>query len=158
MTRLSSPLRRKLETNMQDAYPGRRAMRGAGFTLIELLVVLAILSLLAAFAGPQLFKYLGGAQSDAAKVQIEALASGIDLYRLEHGEYPKALSALVEKPADMDKWNGPYLRKPALPKDPWGRDYLYRAPGEHGAFDLYSLGADGEEGGEGDDRDVVSWE
>lgn len=132
----------------------------AGFTLIELLVVLVILGLLAGLVGPQVMKYLGGAHTDAARLQIEDLSAALDLYRLEVGRYPTAaegLEALVEAPPGASRWNGPYLKKPVVPKDPWGNDYQYRMPGEHGAFDLYSLGADGTVGGEGENQDVVSW-
>ena len=130
----------------------------AGFTLIELLVVLAILALIASFAGPQVFKWLGDSKSKAAQVQIESLGSGIDLYKLEVGNYPPSLEALVRPPAGGARWNGPYLRKKVIPSDPWGNSFVYRMPGEHGPYDLYSLGADNIEGGEGEDRDVVSWE
>ena len=132
--------------------------RQGGFTLLEILVVLAIIGLIAAIAAPQVFKSLGGAKTDSAKVQIEALSTGIDLYRLEVGKLPPDLGALVERPSGEDRWNGPYLRKAAVPKDPWGNEFLYQAPGEHGDYDLYSLGADGTEGGEGENRDVTSWE
>ena len=131
--------------------------RERGFTLIEILVVLAIIGLIAAIAAPQVFNRLGGAKSDSTKVQIEALSTGVDLYRLEVGRLPESLYALVNKPAAEDRWNGPYLRKSVVPKDPWGREFVYKAPGEHGDFDLYSLGADGADGGEGEDRDVTSW-
>ena len=130
----------------------------AGFTLIELLVVLAILALIASFAGPQVFKWLGDSKSKSAQVQIESLGSGIDLYKLEVGDYPPSLEALVRAPAGVARWNGPYLRKKVIPSDPWGNPFVYRIPGEHGPYDLYSLGADNIEGGEGEDRDVVSWE
>ena len=129
-----------------------------GFTLIELLVVLAILALIASFAGPQVFKWLGGAKTDAAAIQIENLSAGIDLYKLDVGAYPPTLEALVAPPSGAERWNGPYLRKPVIPKDPWGREYVYRLPGQYGPYDLISLGADNVEGGEGEDRDVVSWE
>ncbi len=132
--------------------------RKRGFTLLELLVVLAILGLIATFAAPRVLKWLSGAKSDAARIQIEALGTGLDLYRLEVGRYPSTLEALVTKPSDADRWNGPYLKKIVVPKDPWGRDYIYRNPGENGPYDLISLGADGTGGGEGEDRDVVSWE
>jgi general secretion pathway protein G len=138
-----------------DFGAGRRSY---GFTLIEILVVLAIIGLIAAIAAPQVFNRLGGAKSDSASVQIEALSTGIDLYRLEVGKLPESLDALIEKPSGVDRWNGPYLRKAVVPKDPWGREFLYRAPGEHGDFDLYSLGADGADGGDGEDRDINSWE
>lgn len=134
----------------------RRAARG--FSLLELLVVLAILAMIATFAAPQLFKWLGGAKSDTARVQLEALGTGIDLYRLEVGSYPPDLQGLVERPPGVERWNGPYLKKPVVPRDPWDREYIYRYPGEHGDYDLYSRGADGAAGGEGENSDVVSWE
>ncbi|MDH3314430.1 MAG: type II secretion system major pseudopilin GspG [Gammaproteobacteria bacterium] len=131
--------------------------RPHGFTLLELLVVLAILGLIATFAAPQVLKWLSGAKSDSARIQIEALSTGIDLYRLEVGSYPPDLEALVSQPPGADRWDGPYLKKRTVPKDPWGRDYIYRYPGENGPYDLYTLGADGQEGGSGEDADVVSW-
>lgn len=130
----------------------------AGFTLIELLVVLVILGLLAGLVGPQVMKYLGGAKSDTAKLQIEDLSAALDMYRLEVGHYPKELQALVEQPSGAENWNGPYLRKNKVPKDPWGNEYHYEYPGEHGPFDIYSLGADNTKGGEGENADIVSWE
>lgn len=134
--------------------------RQAGFTLIELLVVLIILGLIAAFAAPQVIKYVGGAKSDSAKIQIERLSSVLDLYRLQVGRYPsddEGLDALMEAPADAPSWDGPYLKKADSLTDPWGRPYLYRFPGEHGEFDLYTLGADDQEGGEGENQDLTSW-
>jgi general secretion pathway protein G len=134
--------------------------RENGFTLIELLVVLVILGLLAGLVGPQVLRYLGGAKSDTAKLQIEELGAGLDLYHLETGNYPtteQGLAALVEQPVGTSNWNGPYLKKRTIPKDPWGNDYHYRSPGENGMYDLYSLGQDNMEGGEGDAADVVSW-
>ncbi len=136
----------------------RRAQRG--FTLVELLVVLVILGLIAAFAAPQVLKYLGGAKTSSAKIQIERLSGVLDLYRLEVGHYPgdgEGLNALVEQPADAPNWNGPYLKKADALNDPWRRPYIYRFPGEHGEYDLYSLGADGQEGGDGENQDVTSW-
>lgn len=133
-------------------------IRSPGFTLLELLVVLAILGLIATFAAPQALKWLSGAKSDSARIQIEALGTGIDLYRLDVGSYPPDLEALVTQPAGAERWDGPYLRKKSVPKDPWGRDYIYRQPGDNGPYDLYSLGADGQEGGSGEDADVLSWQ
>jgi general secretion pathway protein G len=134
--------------------------RDAGFTLVELLVVLIILGLIAAFAAPQVIKYVGGAKSDSAKIQVERLSSVLDLYRLQVGRYPsddEGLDALMDAPADASNWDGPYLKKADSLIDPWGRPYLYRFPGEHGDFDLYTLGADDQEGGEGENRDLTSW-
>lgn len=132
----------------------------SGFSLIELLVVLAILGLLAGLVGPQVMKYVGGSKQKTARLQIEELGSALDLYHLEVGRYPttdEGLQALVAKPASANGWNGPYLKK-NLPKDPWGFDYRYRNPGQHGPYDLYSLGADNIEGGEKENQDIVSWE
>ena len=140
------------------AQTSRRQPRRAGFTLVEMLVVIAILAMIAAFAAPRALKWLSGAKADSARVQIEAIGTGIDLYRLEVGRFPPELEALVRKPSGVDRWNGPYLKKNKLPKDPWGNDFVYRHPGEHGEYDLLSLGADGAEGGDGDAADVKSWE
>jgi len=140
----------------------RRPLRGGegGFTLLELLVVLAILGMLAAIAAPRVIAYLGSARADTARVQMSNIATALDLYRLEAGRYPSqadGLRALVEKPAGAAAWNGPYLQRKDAVIDPWGRPYEYRLPGEHGDFDVFTLGADGAPGGEGDDSDVTSW-
>jgi len=132
-----------------------------GFTLIELLVVLSIIGLLAGLVGPQVMKHLGGSKVKAAKVQIQDLAAALDMYKLDVGTYPstsEGLNALVENPGQIGGWNGPYLRKKAVPKDPWNREYVYKFQGEHGDFDIYSLGADGSEGGEGENLDQGSWQ
>jgi general secretion pathway protein G len=128
------------------------------FTLIELLAVIAILGLIAAFAVPQVLKWVSGARSDSARIQIAALGASIDLYRLEVGSFPPTLEALVVKPSGQDRWDGPYIKKKLIPKDPWGNDYIYRYPGNDGDYDLMSLGADNSEGGEGEQKDIVSWE
>jgi len=139
----------------------RRYSRAGGFTLIELLVVLVILGLLAGLVGPQIMGHLGTSKTKTAKLQIADLGAALDMYRLDVGRYPnnnEGLEALVSQPGDSSNWNGPYLQKKTLPKDPWGYDYQYRFPGEHGSFDLYSLGSDNAQGGEGEAGDVVSWE
>jgi general secretion pathway protein G len=131
-----------------------------GFTLIELLVVLVILGLLAGLVGPRVLKYLGGAKTDTAALQIDELGAGLDLFHLEVGRYPttdEGLVALSTEPTGVDNWNGPYLKKKDIPDDPWGNSYHYRAPGENGDYDLYSLGRDNADGGDGEDADVVSW-
>jgi general secretion pathway protein G len=131
-----------------------------GFTLVELLVVLVILGLIATFAAPQVIKFLGGAKSDSARIQIERLITVLDLYRLEVGDYPttaEGLEALLEAPPDAPNWNGPYLKKADALIDPWGQPYRYTSPGEHGDFDLFTLGKDGSDGGDGEDEDVTSW-
>lgn len=135
-------------------------LHGRGFTLIELMVVLAILGLLAGLVGPQVMKHLDESKSRAARLQVEDLAAALDLYRLENGRYPteeQGLLALIEAPSGTATWNGPYLRKRRLPMDPWGQDYRYRVPGTSGPYDLYTLGADNQEGGDGENRDIYNW-
>jgi general secretion pathway protein G len=137
-----------------------RSSRSAGFTLLELLVVLVILGLLAAIAAPQVLNYLGGAKTDTARIQIENLSTTLDLYRLDVGRYPteeEGLDALLRPPADANGWNGPYVRREDMINDPWGRRYIYRFPGQYNAFDLYTLGADNAEGGEGENQEVTNW-
>ncbi len=132
----------------------------AGFTLLELLVVLTILGLLAALAGPQLMGLLGGAKTKAARLQIQTLETVLDLYKLDVGAYPttrQGLAALLVKPDGVDRWNGPYLKKADGAVDPWNKPYRYRSPGQHGAVDIFTLGADQREGGSGEDQDVTNW-
>lgn len=133
--------------------------KASGFTLLELLVVVAIIGLLAGYVGPKLFAQLGKSETRAAEAQIDGLAKALDQYRLDVGHYPttqQGLAALNERPSGERKWQGPYLQK-AVPLDPWGRAYLYRQPGEHGDYDLYSYGKDGQPGGSGDAQDVTNW-
>lgn len=133
--------------------------RARGFTLLELLVVMVIIGLLAGYVGPKFFGQIGKSEVKAARAQIDALTKALDQYRLDVGRYPgteQGLAVLVARPADEPKWAGPYLAK-AVPKDPWGHDYQYRSPGEHGEYDLLSLGKDGRPGGEGEDADLTSW-
>jgi general secretion pathway protein G len=134
--------------------------RDAGFTLLELLVVLAILGLLAAVIAPQVIKYLGSSRTQTAKVQIQNVVTGLELYRLDVGSYPtqdQGLKALVTAPAEAVGWNGPYLRKQSAINDPWGTPYIYKAPGEHGEVDVSSLGSDKAPGGSGEAQDVQNW-
>jgi general secretion pathway protein G len=133
----------------------------AGFTLLELLVVLGIISMLAGLVGPKVMKHMADAKTKAAKVQISELSQALEMYKLDMDRYPtssQGLAALVEAADNSKRWNGPYLGKSKVPLDPWQNEYHYVSPGEHGTFDLYSFGADEKEGGEGEDRDVVSWE
>ena len=106
-------------------------------------------------------KHLGGAKSDTSKMQIEDFGAALDLYYLDNGRYPNSqegLIALIEAPADVDRWSGPYLKKKQIPKDAWGYDYHYKSPGQNGPYDLYSYGADNVSGGKGESKDIVSWE
>ncbi len=132
-----------------------------GFTLIELLVVLVILGLLAGLVGPQVMKYVSGAKSDTARLQLEDISASLDLFYLDIGRYPtsnEGLQALTSQPAGLENWDGPYMKKKTIPDDPWGNAYHYVMPGQHGEFDLYSLGADNAPGGEKDNGDINSWE
>jgi len=127
-----------------------------GFTLLELLVVVVIIGLLAGFVAPRYFGQVGKSEVNVAKAQIDALEKALDQYRLDTGQYPNAelgLKALIERPANEPKWNGPYLRK-AVPLDPWGKPYLYRIPGEQADFELLSYGKDGRPGGTGENADI----
>jgi general secretion pathway protein G len=135
--------------------------RNRGFTLVELLVVMAILAMLVGLVGPAVMQQFGGAKSDAAKIQVEELGSALDLFKLDMGRYPNSsegLAALVQKPGSADKWNGPYLKKGKVPKDPWNNDFQYKFPGEHGPYDIVSLGGDNAAGGEGENKDINSWD
>ncbi len=133
-----------------------------GFSLIELMIVLVILGLIAGIVGPQAMKYLGKGKTKSAKVQIENISSALDMYRLEVGNYPttsQGLQALATAPSGARGWNGPYLKKGAVPKDPWNNDYQYKRPGSNGhPYDLYSMGADGSKGGEGENADISLWD
>lgn len=131
----------------------------SGFTLMELLVVMVIIGLLAGYVAPRYFTQVGKAETKVAHAQIDALNKALQQYRLDIGRFPsteQGLAALVQPPQSEPKWQGPYLAK-AVPLDPWGRAYRYRSPGEHGEFDLSSLGKDGQPGGTGDAADVTSW-
>jgi general secretion pathway protein G len=133
--------------------------RSRGFTLLELLVVIVIIGLLAGLVAPRYFDQVGKSNTKIAKAQIDSLEKALDQFRLDVGSYPtseQGLPALFTKPANADKWQGPYLKKP-VPPDPWGRAYRYKSPGEHSDYDLYSYGSDGQPGGTGENSDVNSW-
>jgi general secretion pathway protein G len=128
-----------------------------GFTLLELLIVIAILGMLAALSAVQLSGYLGRAKADTAKLQVDQLVAALDLFRIDLGRLPtteEGLAALIQNPSSVQTWRGPYLRKTEAILDPWGRQFIYRRPGERGEFDLVSYGADGRPGGTGEDTDV----
>lgn len=130
-----------------------------GFTLLELLVVMVIIGLLAGYVAPQYFSQIGKSEIQTTKAQIDALEKALDNYRLDTGHYPstsQGLAVLFQRPVEESRWHGPYLKK-AVPSDPWGRPYSYVAPGQHGEFDLYSLGKDGKPGGEHESADISNW-
>jgi general secretion pathway protein G len=137
----------------------RRPRAPGGFTLLELLVVMVIIGLLAGYVAPRYFSQVSKSEVKVTQAQINAFEKALDTYRLDVGRYPsteEGLAALVAKPQNVAKWNGPYLQK-AIPLDPWGKPYQYKSPGEHREFDLWSLGKDGQPGGSGDAADVTSW-
>ena len=131
--------------------------RDAGFTLIEILLVVVIIGILAAIAVPRLGGRVGQSQVAAARASIRAISTAIDLYETDNGKLPESLQNLITKGSEPN-WNGPYLRKRKMPADPWNNPYHYAMPGQHGKFDIFSLGADNAEGGEGEDQDVKSWD
>ena len=127
--------------------------RQRGFTILEIVIVFILLAGIMAFVGPKIFEQMGRAKSSEAKIRIQQLAGQIEMYKLEVGKYPENLQALAHQPAGVDKWNGPYAKDTDL-KDAWGNDYRFTVPGQGKAYDLVSLGADGKDGGEGENRDV----
>jgi len=133
--------------------------KSAGFTLLELLVVMAIIGLLAAYVGPKYFAQLGKSEQKVAKAQIESFAKALDTFRLDSGRYPttaEGLKALMAKPVDARNWNGPYLAK-EIPLDPWGKPYVYKAPGTRGRdYDIISYGSDGQPGGTDTAADIMN--
>ncbi len=138
----------------------KQKIRRKSFTLVEVMVVIVILVMLASIATPLYFRHLKNSRIATAKTQINMIEQALSDYRLDTGSYPDSangLDALMSNVEQHEKWDGPYL-KPSVPKDPWGREYIYACPGEHGEFDLSSLGKDGKEGGDGEDADIVNWE
>ncbi|MFO1101342.1 MAG: type II secretion system major pseudopilin GspG [Methylocystis sp.] len=130
----------------------RAQRRRAGFTLVEMLVVLAIISSIVGLVGPRVLNYLSESKVKTAQIQMENLASALDLFYLDAGRYPsteEGLNALAQRPAGVSSWSGPYLKTASVPKDPWGHAYLYRSPGQSGPYDIGSLGPEGREGGPG---------
>ncbi len=130
-----------------------------GFTLLELLVVMVIIGLLAAYVGPKYFSQVGKSEVKMAQAQIDSLEKALHQYRLDVGGYPateQGLTALVTRPNNEARWQGPYLAK-MPPSDPWGRPYVYKYPGERSEFDLLSYGKDGQPGGEGEAADITNW-
>lgn len=156
----------KSACRMRPIAPAPRKFRGglrftctSGFTLLELLVVIAIIGLLASLVAPRYFDQVSKTNTKVARAQIDSLEKGLDQYRLDVGSYPSTelgLAALNTRPQNLEKWAGPYLKK-AVPPDPWGARYIYKSPGDHGDYDLFSLGSDGQVGGSGEAVDVNSW-
>jgi general secretion pathway protein G len=131
-----------------------------GFTLVEMLVVITIIGLIMALVGPRVLNYLTESKAKAARIQIESFGTSLDLFYLSAGRYPstsEGLTALVQRPAGLASWNGPYLKTASVPNDPWGRPYAYRSPGEHGAYDIVSYGPAGQGGGGDPSAIVTSW-
>jgi general secretion pathway protein G len=139
----------------------KRSRYNAGFTFIEMMVVVSIIGLLIVLVGPRFIRGQEKAEVRAAAAQIANFGTALDTFRLDVGRYPntqEGLAALIQRPSSTDRWDGPYL-KTNVPNDPWGRPFFYRSPGEGGRpYDLYSLGSDGAPGGDGPNRDVLSWE
>ncbi|MCF6150854.1 MAG: type II secretion system protein GspG [Candidatus Kuenenia stuttgartiensis] len=136
-------------------------LRNGGFTLLELLIVMIIIGLLAALIGPKMIGRVGESRQTVAKQQIEGFSTALEMFKLDTTRYPtqeEGMEALVAAPHGVENWKGPYLKKKFIPKDPWGNDYVYVYPGENGDYDIISYGADGAEGGDGENADVVSWE
>ncbi|WP_029146948.1 type II secretion system major pseudopilin GspG [Methylophilus sp. 5] len=139
--------------------PCRSVRNSRGFTLLELLVVMVIIGLLAGYVGPKYFQQIGKSEVKTAKAQISALEQALDQYRLDVGHYPTTEQGLLGLMSNADNnihWSGPYLKK-NVPNDPWGKPYQYRAPGQHGEYDLFSLGKDGQVGGSDEAQDITNW-
>ena len=137
--------------------PDRRNARH-GFTLIEVLVVVIIIGVLAAMIVPQFFGRVGQAKQSVAKQKLASIEQAVEMFKYDYGRFPRDLTELVQRPSDIepDKWNAPSLKEKDL-TDPWGNEFVYEYPGEHGVFDLYSHGADGQRGGENENADVTNW-
>ena len=138
-----------------DRHDGGKSQ--SGFTLVELLLVLVILALIGGLVLPGIIGKAEGAKVKAAASQVDRISMAVESYYLDTGSVPESLDQLVDEPGDADGWNGPYVKKSLL-KDPWGREYEYRYPGEHGEFDILSYGADGQPGGDDTNADITSWE
>jgi general secretion pathway protein G len=139
----------------------QRPARGeAGFTLVEKVVVIAIIGIIMSLVGRRVLSYLTESKVKTAKIRIQSFASALDLFNLDTGRYPataEGLAALIQSPGTIPARNGPYLKSGVLPNDPWGKPYVDRSPGEHGAYDMLSYGSNGQEGGAGTAADIASW-
>jgi len=147
-------------TSREKKMRSHNRARAAGFTLMELLLVLVIIGMLAALVGPTLYQRIKPAKQSAARAQLANFSTALDAFDVDCERYPttqEGLAALRERPEGAEKWNGPYLTK-EIPSDPWGHPYVYRAPGRSGGYEILSYGADGREGGDGDNADINSWD
>ena len=156
--RMNSHLRRPRVVGPDSSGHYRSAR---GMTLIEILVVLVLIGIVMGIVGGNYLQRGELAKAKAAKIEIGQIGQTLDLFKLEVGRYPtsqEGLQALIAQPAGLNNWNGPYWKKSTVPKDPWGNDYVYVVPGQHGPYDIVSYGADGKEGGDGADKDITSWD
>jgi general secretion pathway protein G len=151
------------KTGTPSVFRGREADREdsgqLGFTLVEMLVVITIIGLIMGLIGPRVLNYLSESKVKAAKIQLQSFGSALDLFYLDAGRFPTAaegLTALVQQTPGVAAWNGPYLKGGNVPSDPWNNPYVYRAPGEHGPYEILSYGSDGQEGGTGNAGDISS--
>ncbi len=138
---------------------GARRGGQSGFTLVEMLVVITIIGLIMALVGPRVLNYLSESKVKTARIQIESFSQALDLFFLDNGRYPSSsegLSALVQRPGNAGSWNGPYIKTGAVPADPWGHPYVYRAPGEHGPYEIASYGSSGQPGAAGNGGEIKS--
>ena len=139
--------------------PELRRRTRSGMTLIEILVVLVLIGIVLGIVGGNFIGKGEKAKADAAKIEIGQIGQTLDLYKLEIGRYPttqEGLQALIAAPAGVTNWNGPYWKKSTVPKDPWGNEYKYTSPGQSAPYEIISLGADGKEGGDGPNKDILS--
>ena len=153
---------RQTRTARKQALLEARPTGTEGYTLIEMLVVLTIISLIVGLVGPRVLNYLGESRVKTAKLQIENFGSALDLFYMDTGRYPttsEGLAALVQRPSDVQVWNGPYVKGSRVPSDPWGNNYQYRSPVNHlPPYEIISLGSDGHEGGSGTAADISNVE
>jgi general secretion pathway protein G len=135
----------------------RQKVGQQGFTLVEMLVVITIIGLIMGLIGPRVLNYLSESKVKAAKIQLQSFGSALDLFYLDAGRFPstaEGLTALVQRTPGIAAWNGPYLKGGNVPTDPWNHPYVYRSPGERGAYEIVSYGSDGQEGGTGIAADI----
>ena len=144
---------------LKRAAINRQSLSGqsSGFTLVELLLVLVILALIGGLVLPGIIGKAEGAKVKAASSQIDRISMAVESYYLDTGSTPESLEQLVNEPGDAEGWNGPYVKTSSL-KDPWGKEYIFQQPGDHGDFDIYTYGADGQPGGDDNNKDINSWE